>query len=169
MSKIGKQKLEHFLSDLSSKKPTPGGGAAAGFSGAMAAGLVEMVVELTVTKKGYKKVWKRAKSLGKKAERLQKELLRLSDEDIRAYDAVVASLKTKNKTRVKQALKRAADVPNRIARASGKVSSLAKEAAKIGNKNAYSDARTAVYLASAARLSALENVKINKRVLARLK
>ena len=42
-----------FLDDLAAATPTPGGGSAAAYSGAMAAGLVAMVARLTVGKKKY--------------------------------------------------------------------------------------------------------------------
>lgn len=156
------------MENLSSKSPTPGGGAVAALSGAMAAGLIRMVADLTVGKKGYEKVWKESKEIGIKAKKLEKELLALGDKDIAAYNSVMSAFKTKNKTRIRKALQKASDIPAHVAQKSGFVSQLAKEVAKIGNKNALSDAKTAVYLAKAARLSAFENVKINKKALGEL-
>lgn len=167
--KIKKQKIEKFMRDLGSKSPTPGGGAVAALSGAMAAGLVRMVADLTVGKKGYEKVWKKAAGLGLAAKKMEKDLLSLGDNDIAAYNGVMAAFKSKNKTRIRKTLLEASAVPARVALKSSEVSELAKAISKIGNKNALSDAKTALYLAKAARLSALENVRINKRALARLK
>lgn len=169
MNKIGTQRIDKFLAELSSKKPTPGGGAVAALSGAMAAGLIRMVADLTVGKKGYEKVWKKAKEIGIRAKKLEKELLTLGDKDIATYNSVILAFKSKNKTRIRKALQKASEIPSRVAQKSGGVSKLALEVAKIGNKNALSDAKTAVYLAKAARRSAFENVKINRRMLASLK
>ena len=41
------QRVDHFLKDLASKQPTPGGGAVAGLCGAIAAALAQMVVSST--------------------------------------------------------------------------------------------------------------------------
>ncbi|KKS17179.1 MAG: hypothetical protein UU74_C0026G0010, partial [Candidatus Woesebacteria bacterium GW2011_GWA1_41_7] len=49
------------------------------------------------------------------------------------------------------------------------VRTTAVEVAKIGNKNAYSDAASAEYLANAAYESAQENIEINVKTLASLK
>ena len=55
MNKIKNQKIEQFLDDLSSSSATPGGGATAALTAAMAASLVEMVAGLTLGKTGYEK------------------------------------------------------------------------------------------------------------------
>lgn len=169
MNRIGETKIDKFLDELASKKPTPGGGAVAALSAAMAAGLVQMVADLTVGKKGYEKVWEKAKVIGIQAKRLEKELLVLGDKDIAAYNSVVLAFKSKNQKRLKKALQRAMDVPGQVAQKSGSVSRLAAQIGKIGNQNALSDAKTASHLAKAARRSAFENVKINRRLLASLK
>ncbi|MCJ7805671.1 cyclodeaminase/cyclohydrolase family protein [Patescibacteria group bacterium] len=165
---IRKKRIGEFLNEVASDSPTPGGGAVAALSAAMAAGLVRMVADLTVDKKGYEKVTKKATGIGSAAKKLEKELLTLGDLDIAAYNSVVAAFKTKDKQKITKALHGAAEIPGKVAQKSLEVSRLAQKITKIGNKNALSDAKTAIYLAKAARLSALENVKINKRALARL-
>ena len=44
---------EEFLAELSSKKPTPGGGGAAALGGATGVSLGQMVINLTLGKKKY--------------------------------------------------------------------------------------------------------------------
>ena len=145
--------MNKFIEDLASSRPTPGGGAAAAVAGAMAAALVEMVARLTP---------------GMTAdETLRKRLLELADEDCQAFDAVM--LAYKNKTGKKEALKWAMQVPEETMRVAKQVEELALEMVEKGNKNAISDAKSAVYLAQAAQKSAMENVEINKLTLARLK
>jgi formiminotetrahydrofolate cyclodeaminase len=150
--KIKEQKIKDFLEVLSSKSPTPGGGAAAALVGAMAAALVEMVINLSQKLKG-----KRQK-LGE-IRRLRNHLLELADKDVIAFDAVMAAYRSKKG--IQEALKNATEIPLQTALLSNEVLDLAKEISKKGNKNAASDAKSALYMAKAARASALENVKIN--------
>ncbi|WDC84160.1 cyclodeaminase/cyclohydrolase family protein [Caloramator sp. mosi_1] len=51
--KIYENTIEKFLEDLASSSPAPGGGAVAALSGALAASLSSMVMNLTVNKKKY--------------------------------------------------------------------------------------------------------------------
>ena len=55
-----------------------------------------------------------------------------------------------------------------VRKLSQRLEEIGYKVSKIGNKNAVSDAKTAVYLARAASKSALENVVINKKALAAL-
>jgi formiminotetrahydrofolate cyclodeaminase len=158
--RIKDQKIEEFLGSLASKSPTPGGGAAAALAGAMAAGLVEMVCSLTKTNSVQK--------IAERAKELRIRILELSDEDCAAFDAVIAAYRTKDKAKIKKALQKAVEVPTETKRLSLEVGKLAKEVARMGNKNVYSDAMSAVYLARAAANSAEENIKINQKAIARL-
>jgi len=145
--------MRDFLEKLASKSPTPGGGAAAAVTGAMAAALVEMVVNLT-------------EGLKLDTKNLRGDLLKLADEDCRAFDAVMTAYKSKVK--IKEALQRAIEVPEETKRLAKEVEKLARIAVKKGNKNAISDAKTAIYLAQAAQRGAGENIKINKTLLKKL-
>lgn len=159
---IKDQKIEKFLEELSSSKPTPGGGSVAALTGAMAASLVEMVANITIGKKGYERVEKDIKILRYKAIKAKKELLELADEDVKAFEQVMVAYKSKDKNRIKKALVFATDVPTKTAKFSKDVAELAKKISKIGNKNAYSDAMSSFHLAKAAVESARENIKINQ-------
>lgn len=147
--------MKDFLERLASKNPTPGGGAAAAVAGAMAAALVEMVVNLT-------------KNLKLKTNNLGTRLLRLADEDCKAFDLVIATYKSKDKTKIKKALLEAIKVPQETKKLAKEVERLARIAARKGNKNALSDAKTALYLAQAAQKGAEENIKINQKAIAKL-
>ena len=57
-------------------------------------------------------------------------------------------------------------VPKETRRLALEVEKLAKLAAKVGNKNAFSDAKSAQYLAEAAAKAAQENIGINEKALA---
>lgn len=161
MNKIKDQKIEQFLERLASKNPTPGGGAVAALIGATAASLVVMVCKLTKEDSSVKRITNNANNL-------KSQLLNLADEDCEAFDEVVAAYKSKNKRKIKKAFQKAIMVPGDTKRLSKKVERLARVVIKRGNKNAESDAKTAVYLAVAAQKSAEENIKINKRAIDKL-
>lgn len=151
---IADEKIKQFLDDLASRKPVPGGGSASALAGAIGAALVAKVANLTIGKEKYKEVEEDFKKVLGQAEKLRKQLIRLAEEDSLAYKAVV-------KTRSQEAIKTAAEVPLKTAQNSLEVLRMASYAAKEGNKNAVSDARCAVELATAAVYGAIENVKIN--------
>ena len=159
---IKDKRIGEFLNDVASSRPTPGGGAVAALTGAEAAGLVEMVCNLT---KPYGSLAETAA----KAKKLRGDLLSLADEDVKAFDRVIFACKLKDSQEIKNSLSRAIEVPEKVKKLSRRVEELAKEVSQIGNKNAISDAKTAVHLAVAAQKSADENIRINKRALAALK
>lgn len=170
---INKQTIEKFQKELSSKNPTPGGGVIAALSGSFAASLIEMVCNLTIGKKGYEKVQKTIVKIHKDSVELKIRLSKLAEEDKVAYDKVVSAYKIEKgnlarKDQIKKALKYAIEVPMEVRKLCQEIEVLAYKVAKLGNKNAKSDAKTALYLAHAASKSALENVKINKKSLASL-
>lgn len=168
MSKIKDQKISKFLEEVSSKAPTPGGGAVAAIAGAMAASLVEMVCNLTIGKKGYEKHTKALTEDIKIAKKDRIILMDLADADVAAFNSVMAAYKSKDKKRIGSALKLAMDVPAKVVGYCMEIGDIASELVKIGNKNAKSDALTAQYLAEAGIQSAKENVKINAEALTKL-
>ncbi len=157
-----------LLEELGSKSPTPGGGAAAAISGALAASLVEMVCNLTIGKEKYTSSQKEMQAILTKTVKYKSELLKLADEDVAAFSQVMQAYRVKDNTQIKKALNGAIAVPLRVALLTKEIQKLALVVARKGNKNAYSDAKTALHLAKAAVASALENVKINRQALAGL-
>ena len=156
---IKKQTIEKFLDEVSSKAPTPGGGAVAALAGSLAAGLVGKVARLTKDNPEVSKI-------AEKADKLRSELLELSDKDCQVYDEVAKAYRLPKesqirKEKIQEALKNAAEVPMETAKKSFEVLKLACFVARDGNQNAASDARCAIELATAAIYGALENVRIN--------
>ncbi|MEK7550373.1 MAG: cyclodeaminase/cyclohydrolase family protein [Patescibacteria group bacterium] len=160
--------LKQFQKELGSKNATPGGGVVAALAGSFAASLVEMVCNLTIDKLGYEKVQKNVIKIHKESLEFKKKFERLAEEDKKAFDKVLSSYKTKDKELIKKSLRYAIEVPMEVRRLAIETEKLAFHIGKIGNKNAYSDAKTAIHLAHAASKSALENIKINKVALKRL-
>jgi formiminotetrahydrofolate cyclodeaminase len=99
---------------------------------------------------------------------LREDLLKLADEDVKAFDLVMLAYRSKSKPKIKRALLGAIEVPQKTKKLTQEVEKLAKIAAKKGNKNAISDAKTAIYLAQAAQKGAMENIEINKKLLTSL-
>lgn len=161
--------VQVLLEELGSKSPTPGGGAAAAISGAMAASLVEMVCNLTIGKAKYQSSEKDLQTVLTKATKYKSEFLRLADEDVEAFNQVLAAYRAKDNAQIKKALNGAIAVPLKVALLAKEIQKLALIAARKGNQNAGSDAKTALHLAKAAGASAMENVKINRKALAELK
>jgi formiminotetrahydrofolate cyclodeaminase len=162
---IKNQTIEKFLDSVASKTPTPGGGAVAAVTGAMAASLVEMVCNLTIGKKSYPKVQDEMIKVAERASELSIKLLGLADRDSEAFEKVMEAYKTEDKNKIKAALLVAIEVPEKTAEYSENVRELAEIVAKIGNVNTYSDAMSAEHLAFAGEESALENIEINKKLL----
>lgn len=167
---IRDKSIQHFLDELASKAPTPGGGSAAAIIGAMGAGLVSMVCNLTLGKKGYERVEEDMQSTLKAAEHLR---LRLSDmvrADVEAFDHVMGAYRLPKETEadkqarsdaIQAALKAATDVPLACARDCAELIQLSRVAAEKGNRNVVSDAGVAVLAAYAALKSAALNVYVN--------
>lgn len=157
---IKDQKISEFLEDLASAKPTPGGGSVAAVVAAEAAALIEMVVNLTKDEA--------VKPLGENAREYRNKLTDLADRDAAAFDDVMAAYRSKDQAKIKSSLELATQVPSETKELACLVQKLAKVMIEKGNKNAVSDAKTALHLAEAAEKSAEENIQINKETLARL-
>jgi len=163
---IGESGSADFIESLAAPTPTPGGGSAAAYAGAMAAGLVSMVARLTIGKKGYSEVEAAMNRILEKSEILRNDLTRGVIEDSEAFDRVMAAYKIPKSdparaAAIQEATLLAAQIPLEAAKKSYRVAEFALEAAQSGNKNAITDAGSAVNLAIAAINSAAYNVRIN--------
>jgi glutamate formiminotransferase/formiminotetrahydrofolate cyclodeaminase len=159
-----------FLDALAASTPTPGGGSAAAYAGAMGAALVAMVARLTVGRKKYAEVEAQMNEILNLAERLQRELAAAVEEDSSAFKEVLAAFKLPKDTPEQQkarqdgieaATLKAAQVPLSVARKAVTVMGLAEQAVGAGNLNAISDAASAAALARSALTSAGYNIRIN--------
>jgi formiminotetrahydrofolate cyclodeaminase len=163
-------KITEYLDKAAAGTAVPGGGSVAALNAALAAGLTEMVANLTVGKKGYETVEEEMKALAGKASHLRNKLTAAIDQDADAYTDVMAAYKlpkttdeeiTLRKHKIQDAIKHAALVPLDVARNALAVIELAGQAIRMGNKNAASDGAVAAMNARTAALAAIYNVKIN--------
>jgi formiminotetrahydrofolate cyclodeaminase len=162
--------VRKFVETLGSSAPTPGGGSVAAFSGAMAFALVEMVARLTVGKKGYEAAHDEMATVIAAAVKLRDELLADVDRDCAAFDQVTAAFKlpkesaedkAKRTAAIQLAYKSAAQLPMDVAGRIAQGMPLIEAVIERGNKNAGSDARSAMLQARAGIAGALANVEIN--------
>ena len=168
------KKISNFLDELASNSPTPGGGSVAALAGALGAGLISMVGNLTVGKKKYEDVEEDIKKILSSSEKLRYELSQLIEEDVKAFNNFMATYKMPKETedekkiraeKVQESLIEAAKVPLKVAYKCLDILSLSKEVAEKGNINVVSDAGVAVLMAEAALESAILNVTINLRMI----
>ena len=87
----GKMVDTEFIEALASKAPTPGGGGASAYAGALASALASMVGNLTVGKKKYADVEERMQAELVELEGTRGHLLALIDEDARAFEPLAAA------------------------------------------------------------------------------
>jgi len=163
-----------FIEQLAAPTPTPGGGSAGAYAGAMGAGLVAMVAGLTIGKKKYADVEAQMQAIRVVAENLRKELTQAVDDDSSAFEVLMTKFKMPKDTEeqkaarnaaIVQATLNAAYVPLHVAEDSVKVMELAVKCAKEANVNAISDAMSGFGLARAALTAAGYNVRINLKSL----
>ena len=162
--------VKDFLDKVAGNDPVPGGGSIAALGGALASALATMVTRLTIGKKGYEaseEVMQHAQTL---TTRFQKEFVALIDKDSEAYDEVFACFKMPKATdeekaarsaAIQEATKYAALVPMQVARNAYELMSVIADVARLGNRNAVTDACVAMMSARTAVLGALLNVRIN--------
>ena len=163
-------KITQYLEKAAAGTAVPGGGSVAALNASLAAGLTEMVANLTIGKKGYEAVAEEMNAIAGKAAELRDKLTAAIDRDAEAYSEVMAAFKLPRATdrekelrkqAIQKAFKHAALVPMEVANQAVKVLDLAGRAVADGNKNAVTDGLVAAMNARTAALAALYNVKIN--------
>lgn len=163
-----------FIEELAAPTPTPGGGSAAAYAGAMGAGLVAMVAGLTIGKKKYADVEAEMQAIRVVAENLRKELTQAVDDDASAFEALMGTFKLPKETdeekttrnaAIVAATLNAAHIPLHVSEHVIKVMELALKCAKKGNVNAISDAMSGFALCRASLTAAGYNVRINLNTL----
>ena len=161
---------DSFLDAVAAGTPTPGGGSAAAYTGALAASLVAMVSRLTLGKKKYADVEAQMQEILSQAETLRSNLLNAVTEDALAFDSIMSAMKlpkdNEDQKKVRQvaledATLKAAQIPLLTAEMVVKVLTLAERCVAIGNINAITDAATAHSLGIASLKSIGYNVRIN--------
>lgn len=159
-----------FIDELASGAPTPGGGGASAYVGALAAAAACMVGNFTVGKKTYADVEDEVRASLARLEELQSQLIELVGKDARAFEPLSAAYRMPKETDEQKAAKNealqaalyaACDVPMEIMRAVATTVDEIDFLAHSGSKMVRSDAGVAAAFARAASDGASLNVFIN--------
>lgn len=152
---------------LANTDATPGGGSAAGISGAMGCGLGMMAVGISLKSKKLDPAKRPGleKAHGK-LEILKNEFNRLTAEDAISFDHFMEAMALpkedpKRAAKMQDALAHAAEVPLKTAQKAAEAYALVKAAAPDTGAAVVSDMNCALHLLKAAALCAAENVRIN--------
>lgn len=163
-------RVRDFLDALGQKTPTPGGGAAAGMTGAIAAALARMVVNYTVGKKKY------AEHEAANTERLEllargvEDMLGSCEADARAYAALnkLWSLDQNDPERVANwdsAVRGAIDAPRAVIDQCESLAQTLLACCSTTNRMLRSDLGVSAALTRASAQAAAWNVRINTPLL----
>ncbi len=170
MSDLVSLPLRDFTAALASDSPAPGGGSASAATGAAGAGLLRMVVALTLGKEKYRAAWDALEPVAPRLDESRARLLELVDEDTRAFDAIVAARRLPKGTddekaarakAIEEATVLATATPLQTAFFCHQALAHALTVLEHGNPNAASDAWVGGLLLAAALEGALANVRIN--------
>jgi formiminotetrahydrofolate cyclodeaminase len=174
MSLLMDKTVREYCDILASKEPAPGGGSTAALSGALAASLTMMVVNLSVGKKSYEALDESIKNTfiaeGEEIQALKDQLTGLVDEDTEAFNKFMAAMKLPKDTdeqkaernaKMQEASIYALQVPLTTAQRCFEILQNQETIATYGNKNAVSDVGVGALLALAGLEGAVLNVKIN--------
>ena len=158
------------MNKVAGSDPVPGGGSIAALNGAIASALAAMVANLTIGKKGYEPHEELMRYISEVAMRQKDTFVADIDRDSEAYDGVFACFKMPKATdeekaarsaAIQEATKHAALVPMQVARNAYELMPIIADVARLGNRNAVTDACVAMMSARSAVLGALMNVRIN--------
>jgi formiminotetrahydrofolate cyclodeaminase len=165
------QSVDQWLDELGSSAPTPGGGGAGALAAAMAAGLVEMVGNLSV---GRGQDDAALAATVERANALRRRAAELADEDAAVFTAVMdsytlpradAAEKAARRTAIDAALAGAARVPLDVAAVAAEVLALCDAILPLANPNLLSDVGVAAATARGALDSSVINVEVNLALL----
>ena len=171
---LDQKTVREFINELGSNSPAPGGGSVAALGGSLATALGSMVFNLTVGKKAYNEYSDEDKMIVDKSLeqclKQQNKFLELMNKDTEAFLILMAAFKLPKESvdekkvrsvKIKEGYQGALEVPLSVAEEAYKMYKYVKTAARLGNKNAISDAGVSALMLQASIESAILNVKIN--------
>jgi formiminotetrahydrofolate cyclodeaminase len=166
MGAFADQSLHDVIDAVAAQRPAPGGGCSAAWSGALAAGLVEMAASFTLARPKYAGVHHRMADVRRDAKVLRRRLVELAEADAEVYEPVIAAMRMPEQhpertAKLEAAQSAAAEVPLEIAEAGARVAELAAETARVGNLHLKGDSVTGAMLAEGSSRAAARLVEIN--------
>ena len=163
-----------FISEVAAETPTPGGGGASAYCGALGSALLSMVGNLTAGKKKYADIEDKVVAHLQQLEEVRAELVDLVERDALAFAPLADAFKLPRETEeekayrhevIQNALIDAISVPFAIMNACDRVIELSDFLAHYGNRTAISDVATGVSFAKGALKGAALNVYVNATML----
>lgn len=145
MKKFKNFTLKEYVEVLSKKEPTPGGGSAAAYAGALGVGLILMVAHYSQGKSEKKSIENQLNTLIKKSETYRNRLLELVDLDAEAYMRVVKARKGMQKEK-DTAAKAATKIPKEVCKVCYQAVQLLPFLVENGNKHLIGDVEVAAEL-----------------------
>jgi glutamate formiminotransferase len=158
--------VEPFVEQLAAPTAAPGGGSASAATGAMAAALGSMVAGMSRGKKAYlQHEAKLSDAIARLAE-LRENFKAAIDADAASFNQVMAAFRQAKdhpeaQQEVDAALKKATEIPLKVAEEAAEVGRLLEELRPITNPKMASDLQVGIGLSRAAAEGALANVEIN--------
>jgi formiminotetrahydrofolate cyclodeaminase len=171
---LREQSVPEFITALASRTPTPGGGGASAYGGAIGMALGSMVGNLTLGKPKYAAVQDAIREILAKAEILQQELIELVTLDAEVFEPLAQAYRLPRSTpaeskykelRLEECLKAASSVPLQIMEKAAAAIDLHAELADKGTKMALSDVGVGALFCKAALMGASLNVYINTKLM----
>lgn len=163
---IDDRPLGAYIAAVSNGTPTPGGGSAAGVTGALGCALGSMVCNLTLAREPSPQIDELRSTLID----VQQSLLRQAEADERVFGAYREAMALPRETVEEKAVRRAAmetslvaaaEVPETAVILGLDALAILREAAAIGSRHALGDLLTGGYLVQAMILGSLENIAAN--------
>lgn len=160
------RRVGEYLDALASGSPTPGGGSAAGLTGAMGCSLGAMVCRLKLARAENPALNELVQQLTVLSDQLlelarQDELVFATYRDATALPRGTDAEKATRHEAIERALVGAAEVPLRMVDAAVEGLGLLEQAAEMGSSHALGDVVTGGYLIHAMALGSLENIDAN--------
>ncbi len=154
------QSTNEFLDSVAARTSTPGGGAVAALTGALACSLARMVAEYSLGTKSNAANATRVSELRNQLETADQMLRRLVSEDVAAYERLSKAMKFDSGD-VAEASRTAMAVPLQIAAIASTALACMDELKTIANRHLLSDLAAAAITAEAAANAARQFVLIN--------
>jgi glutamate formiminotransferase/formiminotetrahydrofolate cyclodeaminase len=162
--------MRGFAAELAADTPTPGGGSAAAYVGALAASLGAMVANLSANKRGWEDKLEYFSGWAEQGQAASQRLLQLVDEDTAAFNVLMDAFrmpkesdedKKARSAAIQAATLTAIRVPLETLRAATGLMDMLEAMARDGNPNSVSDAGVGALCAQAAAEGGWFNVHIN--------
>lgn len=153
--------VSKYLNDLAAKQPTPGGGSAAGLTGALGIALLEMACNFTIGKKIYKDIEAAAMAHLAALKKIREEFMSLVDEDVKTYETILSAFRAKDEKDIDKALKGGYYISLKMCRLSKSGMLIASEVAEKSNVNLITDVGCGSELLKASFNSGVFNSEIN--------